>query len=165
MPICTDAERRLSVSCSLMIKRRAYCRRCVRSDARAFSSEVETGSRQDNASNQKSRPPFRFYRNGNGSRCAHAYNTRTHREQDFNLATLEYACALLGGCGASQYVEQTTLSVSAKAYLSRNVIVIAHRPSALKGVDQAAPTPSQDGSRTFRQDHRADPGCSGSASR
>ena len=29
MPICTDAERCLSVSCSLMIKRRAYCRRCV----------------------------------------------------------------------------------------------------------------------------------------
>jgi hypothetical protein len=31
--------------------------------ARAFSSEVETGSRQENASNQKSRAPFRFYRN------------------------------------------------------------------------------------------------------
>jgi hypothetical protein len=29
MPTCTDAERCLSVSCSLMIKRRAYCRRCV----------------------------------------------------------------------------------------------------------------------------------------
>ncbi|QDW39203.1 hypothetical protein FFI89_019870 [Bradyrhizobium sp. KBS0727] len=32
--------------------------------ARAFSSEVETGSRQENASNQKSRAPFRFHRNG-----------------------------------------------------------------------------------------------------
>jgi hypothetical protein len=30
----------------------------------AFSSEVETGSRQENASNQESRAPFRFYRNG-----------------------------------------------------------------------------------------------------
>src|SRR5947199_10764812 len=34
---------------------------------RAFSSEVETGSRQENASNQESRAPFRFHRNGKGS--------------------------------------------------------------------------------------------------
>jgi hypothetical protein len=37
---------------------------------RAFSSEVETGSRQENASNQEARAPFRFYRNGKGSRAA-----------------------------------------------------------------------------------------------
>jgi hypothetical protein len=35
---------------------------------RAFSSEVETGSRQENASNQESRALFRFHRNGKGSR-------------------------------------------------------------------------------------------------
>src|SRR6185295_15415162 len=35
---------------------------------RAFSSEVDTGSRQENASNQESRAPFRFHRNGKGSR-------------------------------------------------------------------------------------------------
>src|SRR5258708_18266932 len=35
---------------------------------RAFSSEVETGSRKENASNQESRAPFRFHRNGKGSR-------------------------------------------------------------------------------------------------
>src|SRR2546428_1769973 len=34
---------------------------------RSFSSEVETGSRQENASNQESRAPFRFHRNGKGS--------------------------------------------------------------------------------------------------
>jgi hypothetical protein len=34
---------------------------------RAFSSEVEPGSRQENASNQESRAPFRFHRNGKGS--------------------------------------------------------------------------------------------------
>jgi hypothetical protein len=34
---------------------------------RAFSSEVEPGSRQENASNQESRAPFRFDRNGKGS--------------------------------------------------------------------------------------------------
>jgi hypothetical protein len=36
--------------------------------ARAFSSEVETGSRKENASKQESRAPFRFNRNGKGSR-------------------------------------------------------------------------------------------------
>ena len=35
--------------------------------SRAFSSEVEPGSRQENASNPKSRAPFQFHRNGNGS--------------------------------------------------------------------------------------------------
>ena len=36
-------------------------------DARAFSSEEDTGSREENASKQESRAPFRFYRNGKGS--------------------------------------------------------------------------------------------------
>jgi catechol 2,3-dioxygenase-like lactoylglutathione lyase family enzyme len=35
---------------------------------RAFSSEVGTGSREENASKQKTRAPFRFHRNGKGSR-------------------------------------------------------------------------------------------------
>ena len=35
--------------------------------SRAFSSEVGTGSRQENASKQKTRAPFRFHRNGIGS--------------------------------------------------------------------------------------------------
>jgi hypothetical protein len=33
-------------------------------EARAFSSEVDTGSREENASKQESRAPFRLYRNG-----------------------------------------------------------------------------------------------------
>ena len=39
----------------------------ARSATRAFSSEVDTGSRQENASNQESRAPFRFHRNGKSS--------------------------------------------------------------------------------------------------
>src|ERR1700682_4575907 len=35
--------------------------------SRAFSSEVDTGSREENASNKKIEPPFRFNRNGKGS--------------------------------------------------------------------------------------------------
>jgi hypothetical protein len=31
---------------------------------RAFSSEVDTGSREENASNKEAEPPFRFNRNG-----------------------------------------------------------------------------------------------------
>ncbi len=42
--------------------------RCTAVRLKAFSSEVETGSRQEDASNQESRAPFRFYRNGKGSR-------------------------------------------------------------------------------------------------
>jgi len=38
------------------------------SATRAFSSEVGTGSRQENASNRKSGAPFRLNRNGEGSR-------------------------------------------------------------------------------------------------
>src|ERR1700678_1075863 len=34
---------------------------------RAFSSEVDTGSREENASNKELEPPFRFHRNGKGS--------------------------------------------------------------------------------------------------
>jgi hypothetical protein len=34
---------------------------------KAFSSEVGTGSREENASNQESRAPFRFDRNGKSS--------------------------------------------------------------------------------------------------
>src|SRR5207248_10264752 len=35
---------------------------------RAFSSEVDAGSREENASKQEDRAPFRFNRNGKGSR-------------------------------------------------------------------------------------------------
>ena len=35
--------------------------------ARAFSSEVDIGSREENASKHKDRAPFRFNRNGKGS--------------------------------------------------------------------------------------------------
>src|ERR1700730_10358651 len=43
-------------------------RRCRASRTKAFSSEVETGSRQENASNQESRGPPRFHRSAKGSR-------------------------------------------------------------------------------------------------
>src|ERR1700730_13167730 len=39
----------------------------VAAKIRAFSSEVETGSRQENASNQEFRAPLRFHRSGKGS--------------------------------------------------------------------------------------------------
>jgi hypothetical protein len=39
----------------------------IRKVPRAFSSEVDTGSREENASNKELKPPFRFHRNGKGS--------------------------------------------------------------------------------------------------
>src|SRR5258708_5999165 len=50
---------------------RAIAGRTVAGDRRgprAFSSEVGTGSREENALKQKTRAPFRFNRNGKGSR-------------------------------------------------------------------------------------------------
>ena len=35
-------------------------------ESMAFSSEVDTGSREENASNKEVEPPFRFHRNGKG---------------------------------------------------------------------------------------------------
>jgi plastocyanin len=43
---------------------------------RAFSSEVDTGSREENASNRKIEPPFRFNRNGKGSSHLHSAAAR-----------------------------------------------------------------------------------------
>src|SRR5882757_1631641 len=42
----------------------AVKRESISSRSKAFSSEVETGSRRENASNQEARAPFRFNRNG-----------------------------------------------------------------------------------------------------
>src|SRR5207253_9221171 len=47
--------------------------RVIYGPAGAFSSEVRAGSRQENASNQKSRARFRFNRNGKGSRHRRKY--------------------------------------------------------------------------------------------
>jgi protein-disulfide isomerase len=56
--------------------------------SRAFSSEVDTGSRQENASKQKARAPFRFNRDGKGSSPG-----RTRREA---LGLLGAGAVLLG---------------------------------------------------------------------
>src|SRR5882762_2312170 len=44
-----------------------FCRGPASPPNRAFSSEVDAGSREENASKQKDRAPFRFNRNGKGS--------------------------------------------------------------------------------------------------
>jgi hypothetical protein len=46
---------------------RAHEDRASKGEDGAFSSEVDAGSRQENASKQESRAPFRFNRNGKGS--------------------------------------------------------------------------------------------------
>ena len=80
-PSCDDAqdrERRMALR--TMRQRRGgrrlgrggfgfqHRKRHLQNRVRAFSSEVEAGSHQENASNQESRAPFRFNRNGKGSR-------------------------------------------------------------------------------------------------
>src|SRR5262245_46717529 len=48
--------------------------------ARAFSSEVDTGSREENASIEKSRAPSRFHRDGKGSRAAASHGGARRRD-------------------------------------------------------------------------------------
>jgi Family of unknown function (DUF6152) len=42
----------------------------IKMSSKAFSSEVDTGSREENAAHREVEPPFRFNRNGKGSRMA-----------------------------------------------------------------------------------------------
>jgi hypothetical protein len=49
---------------------------CFALYARAFSSEADTGSREENVSNRELEPPFRFHRNGEGSRRRSASHTK-----------------------------------------------------------------------------------------
>jgi hypothetical protein len=42
----------------------------IKMSSNAFSSAVDTGSREEDASNKEAEPPFRFNRNGKGSRLA-----------------------------------------------------------------------------------------------
>src|SRR5438094_10419126 len=53
---------------------RQETRHCDLPQSRAFSSEVDTGSREENASKQKDRAPFRFHRNGKGSEDSNLRN-------------------------------------------------------------------------------------------
>src|SRR2546427_11348501 len=61
------------------------------SRSRAFSSEVATGSREENASEQKDRAPFRFNRNGKGS--GERQPTAPLREAALSLGRLGYPVA------------------------------------------------------------------------
>src|SRR5271170_3070591 len=50
--------------------------------ARAFSSEADAGSREENASKQKPKAPFRFYENGKGSRAFSSKADAGSREEN-----------------------------------------------------------------------------------
>ena len=66
--------------------------------ARAFSSEVDTGSREENASKQKPGAPFRFHRNGKGSRLATLLSDGTGLLIDFDgRAPLRGLASRFGG--------------------------------------------------------------------
>src|SRR5258707_14969478 len=66
-----------------------------RSNTKAFSSEVGSGSRQENASNKESRAPFRSYRNGKGS-----------SNRFLLTGALLVILSLAGGCSAIDRITQ-----------------------------------------------------------
>jgi hypothetical protein len=95
---------------------------------RAFSSEVETGSRKENASNQESRAPFRSYRNGKGSSGKGARNPGWSRE-GFAMARLAipiaaFVLSLLGASAAdAQGMSLTSADLKEGATISNEQVL------------------------------------------
>jgi len=105
---------------------------------RAFSSEVATGSRQENASNEESRAPFRFYRNGKGSvaRAKLRGDRRTAAcKPRYRLA--RYAagiCLLLLGSAAAD-------ARSLEIITERGALTLCANPNALPFASKSGPLP------------------------
>jgi polar amino acid transport system substrate-binding protein len=113
---------------------------------RAFSSEslprtrsgVQTGSRQENASNEESRARFRFYRNGKG------YSARAERRGDrratawkprYRLARYAASiCLLLLGSAAAD-------ARSLEIITERGALTLCANPNALPFASKTGPVP------------------------
>ena len=89
---------------------------------RAFSSEVETGSRQENASKQESGAPFRFNRNGKGSSF-------------FSVARCAAGLSLLMLWGAPAHAR------SLEAVVERGTLTLCASPNALPFASKTGPVP------------------------
>jgi Flp pilus assembly protein TadG len=88
---------------TVAMKARLLLRRCADSDTgsghlrarpRAFSSEVDTGSRRENATKQRIRAPFRLNRNGKGSSAMRGERGATMVE--FALIMIPFFVILFG---------------------------------------------------------------------
>src|SRR5258706_11516279 len=110
-------------------------------EIRAFSSEslprtrsgVETGSRQENASSQESRAPFRSYRNGKGSRAfSSEVETGSRQENASNQESRVPFRSYRNGKGSSVWpaiviaiaIVAGVAPVRAQDYPSRSITVI-----------------------------------------
>ncbi|TFW59888.1 hypothetical protein CT676_17255 [Bradyrhizobium sp. MOS001] len=85
---------------------------------RAFSSEVDAGSRQENASKQESRAPFRFHRNGKDSSQRQTKKGRRNRRPFvFSDGPAYSAACFCGGAREVRYAGAGTAGsfTSAKA--------------------------------------------------
>jgi polar amino acid transport system substrate-binding protein len=113
---------------------------------RAFSSEslprtrsgVETGSRHENPSNEESRAPFRFYRNGNGSgaRAKLRGDRRTSAwKPRYRLARyVAGICLLLLGSAAAD-------ARSLEIITERGALTLCANPNALPFASKTGPVP------------------------
>ncbi|OMI14381.1 hypothetical protein BSN85_05680 [Bradyrhizobium brasilense] len=68
-------------------------------DVKAFSSEVDPGSREENASKQESRAPFRCNRNGKGSGHRSVISRKTRRRREMP-APRPWSAGPARDCGA-----------------------------------------------------------------
>ncbi|WP_159008643.1 MerR family transcriptional regulator [Bradyrhizobium sp. S69] len=85
---------------------------------RAFSSEVGTGSREENASEQKTRAPFRFHRNGKGSGVAFdlPWPWGGERFELQDIRSLNYVIGPLGS-GKTQLAKRIAETLPGAAFL------------------------------------------------
>ncbi len=91
--------------------------------SRAFSSEVGTGSREENASNKRREPPFRFNRNGKGSRMYGAF-TASLSVVALMLAsneTFAASAAPRGGVTSTHSISRPSVAQSIRHHRRNNV--------------------------------------------
>jgi polar amino acid transport system substrate-binding protein len=105
---------------------------------RAFSGQVATGSRQENAPNQRSRAPLRFYRSGKGSSA----RAKLHGDRRTAVSKPRYRLA--------RYVTIICLLVLASAaadarsletVIERGALTLCANPNALPFASKTGPLP------------------------
>lgn len=94
--------------------------RPARSWLGVFSSEADTGSRQENVSKPESGAPFRFYRNGNG------FGPRLAAR----LSLIAVLAALTAGCFHPMYAEHTDGSPALRDKLMGVELLPIDKPNA-----------------------------------
>jgi polar amino acid transport system substrate-binding protein len=105
---------------------------------REFSSQVDAGSHRENESNQASRAPIRFHRNGRSAgarRRRHGDSRTITRKPRYGLARYTASLLLLMLCNASAHAR------SLEAIIDRGALTLCANPNALPFASKTGPIP------------------------